>query len=196
MQDQFGCDLTTRKPMPNYQYNCLYPAHNSVCLQNGNLNFFYSGICVNKKTEKTSEGILFYSVEDVLKSRGLLNKKVTLRLAQFQYKALMYMPSHLLQNFDQLFIDLRFSAETDVWGNLDIIKGITQYMVPINVHSNNQFCFERKNKKRKIPSGSIQVTFANKRLVNKKSDSRTFLQSAFNRANIVLQGSFVCQIYD
>ena len=71
-----------------------------------------------------------------------------------------------------------------MWGQLDIARSMTLEMIPVNVHSNNGFCFSDPEKsKRKIPSGDIQVTFVNKRKVKKYSEKRSFEENSQNADN-------------
>lgn len=50
-RDDFGCDLTTDYPMPNYQYDCTSEKAKD-CPTNYGADSFYK-ICVGERTEQT-----------------------------------------------------------------------------------------------------------------------------------------------
>ena len=183
LEDKFGCQLTTEFPMPNYQYSCTVPNYQSKCSTNGGISYFAHNICAHENLQQQGTWY-FYTFEDILKSRGLHKRPITLRLNEFEDKVLKNLAIEFTEYFDQLVIDLHFSAGSDLWGHLDIIKSLNKEMIPVNVHSSNGACFEGAEKgKRKLPSGDIQVTYVNKKKVKINSQARSFTEHSLNAPN-------------
>ena len=80
-------------------------------------------------------------MEDMIKSRALHWKHITMKFNEFEYRAFKHLAIQFLEHFDQVVIDFHFDSLTDLWGHLDIIKSFNEEMVPVNVHSNNGGCF-------------------------------------------------------
>jgi len=76
-RDFFGCQLTTAFPMANYQYDCTN-GQRPTCPTNNNTNYF-SPSCLGDRTEK-SQFTQFYSLKDVVDSRNLTHKRVTMKI--------------------------------------------------------------------------------------------------------------------
>ena len=64
---------------------------------------------------------MFYTFEDILKSRDLQKRPVIVRLNEFEDNALRNLAIEFTEHFNQLVIDFHFSAGSDLWGHLDII---------------------------------------------------------------------------
>ncbi len=63
--------------MLNFQYDCTNPTA-PQCLTNNNSNIF-SLICLGEVSE-LSQRHTFYSLEDIIKTRGLKGKRITLKI--------------------------------------------------------------------------------------------------------------------
>jgi len=71
---------------------------------------------------------------------------------------------------------------------LDIMRSIMTKFVNVNFHLNNHVCFaaNKENKSyllRKIPAYAIEATFVNKRLINLKSETKSFRMHPLNKPN-------------
>ena len=80
----------------------------------------------------------------------------------------------------------------ETWGNLDILKTLASKFVCVNYHMNNNGCF--KSPYRKLPSHAFEVTLINKKLINVKSDRRSFTEHPLNAPNTNIKAD--CQMHD
>ena len=62
----------------------------------------------------------------------------------------------------------------------------------VNVHMTNFACFEEPHYHRKLEAAAVEYTLVNKRLIKKKSESRSWKTNPLNRPN--LEGARDCQI--
>lgn len=100
-RDNFGCDLTTRKHMPNYQYDCtnsIQPA----CSTNSNSNVF-SPTCLGEKSEQTKI-YKYSSLKDIIDSRNLTQKHVIVKMdiEGAEWPGMRAFPREYLKYVDQI----------------------------------------------------------------------------------------------
>lgn len=74
--DQFGCEVSSVKKIPNFQYDCTNPAQ-PYCPSNENNNRF-SSICVGSVTERGAS--TFYTIEDMMKMSNMTDKHIFLKI--------------------------------------------------------------------------------------------------------------------
>lgn len=75
--DDFGCELTSWRPIKNYQYDCTITKVKPCPLNNGADSF--SPICVGDVTEST-HNLTYFTLWDVLKHSNLLKKHIVLKI--------------------------------------------------------------------------------------------------------------------
>ena len=118
--DDLGCEITTKKVMPNYQYDCTdYNFKEPVCSTNKNSNHF-SKVCIGEKSETTSE-YTYHTLEDILRTRGLIHKHITLKVDTEggEIPAFKYFPLEYLDYIDVIIMELHFEyINPERWGNL------------------------------------------------------------------------------
>ena len=76
-RDMFGCDVTTKWSMPNYQFDCTNNRA-PICNTNDNQNKFF-GICLWQRAEKSSRWHL-ESLKDMIDNRGLTKKHIMIKM--------------------------------------------------------------------------------------------------------------------
>jgi hypothetical protein len=103
-----GCLITTDFPMPNYQYDCTSYSYSGekvkVCETNRGADVF-SPICIGERTEKNGE-FVFYTLEDLLASRDLLRKHITLKIdcEGGEWPGFKYFPVEFLDYVDSILM--------------------------------------------------------------------------------------------
>ena len=76
-RDSFGCEVSSRWNMPNYQYDCTNNRV-PVCETNNHNNHFHS-ICLAQRAEK-SVNYQLESLKDVIDNKGLTKKHILLKM--------------------------------------------------------------------------------------------------------------------
>jgi hypothetical protein len=177
--DNFGCEVTTVKQMPNYQYDCTNPAQPRCGTNGGNNNFNY--VCIGEVTEKTANRT-FYTLEDMIKSKGLFKKNIFLKIdcEGGEFPGLKVFPVELLDYVDQIAGELHFDTiYKEEWGMLDIFRTLMTKFVPVNLHHNNWGCM----KDRVLKSKAVEISLVNKRLITLHSETRSYWQHPLNLPN-------------
>ena len=97
--DQLGCEITSKYPMPNYQYDCTNPTQ-TPCSSNRNANQFYYQ-CVGSRTERNDLST-FVTLQDILKRHNLTKKHIIYKTdcEGCEYESLKYFPTEDLDHVD------------------------------------------------------------------------------------------------
>lgn len=75
--DDFGCDLSAKYNIPNYQYDCTNQIR-PQCSKNRGNNIFEMA-CLSDRTETTKQW-QYYSLEDMLVKHNLIHKHVVMKI--------------------------------------------------------------------------------------------------------------------
>ena len=178
-RDMFGCDVTTKWSMPNYQFDCTNNRA-PICNTNDNQNKFF-GICLWQRAEKSSRWHL-ESLKDMIDNRGLTKKHIMIKMdvEGGEYKGFRTLPLEYLEYIDQIFLEfhidgpgMKYQPEAH-WGNVDIIKALDKHFVSIWLHQNS--CWPPNyhlRSKRYMPAYTIEVTLVNRKIIKLNSQKRS-----------------------
>ena len=125
----------------------------------------------------------------MLKSRNLVKKNIVFKLdvEGGEFPALKYFPLEYLDYIDQLVMEIHFDKwAPESWGNLDILRSLSEKFYNVNYHMNNFGCFSKYPKiepYRKLKSHALEVTLVNKKLLKLKSESRSYKMHPLNTIN-------------
>lgn len=174
--DNYGCEVTSLKKIPNYQYDCVNPTPTD-CSTNGGNNFF-NNVCLGTVTEKT-EKHQFLTLVDMLKSHNLEDKPITLKIdcEGCEFPGLKNVPVSALDNIDQIVGEFHiFKVD---WGILDIVKTLTEKFVMVNTHMNNWGCHTPESG-RKLKASAVEYAMVNRNIIKLKSNSQSFVNHPLN----------------
>jgi hypothetical protein len=167
-RDSFGCDITSRYPMPNYQYDCTTNVI-PTCETNNGGNVYYP-VCVGEVSE-TTEKYTYYTLWDILKSHDLVKKHISIKIDTEggEHTAFRYFPTEFLDYVDQIIMEVHLDfIYQDVWGNLDFLRTISEKFINVNYHMTNYAaCYTVDY--RGMPARAFELTLVNKKLIKLNS---------------------------
>ena len=99
-----------------------------------------------------------------------------------EWRGLRTLPISYLDNIEQMLIEFHFPGpgmyfQPDVfWGNLDILKTLDKYFASVWMHMNNCYSNYRyqATELHLVGAFAIEVLFVNRKLLNFKSDKRSW----------------------
>ena len=177
--DNFGCQLSTMKRMPNHMFDCTNPRV-PPCGSNGGNNHF-SYVCVGEVSEKTTQKE-FNSLADMIKANKLFKRHIFLKIdcEGGEFPAFKYFPVELLDYVDQMVGELHFdNIYREEWGMLDIFRTLMTKFVSVNLHMNNWGCMRN----RKLKSRAVEFSLVNRNIIKLRSQSRSYAQHPLNKPN-------------
>jgi hypothetical protein len=103
--ERFGCELSDKLKLPNYQYDCTAleaPRCSLTSLE------VFTKACLGEASE-TTQNATFFSLWDILRSRNLVKRHIILKLdaKREEWTGLKYFPAEFLDYIDQIVIKVR-----------------------------------------------------------------------------------------
>jgi len=175
--DNLGCEITSLKKTPNYQYDCTDPKA-PKCETNNNNNHFY-GTCLGPVTMRENNRN-HLSFMDMIKRHKLENKRLALKIdcEGCEYRGLQMVPVEVLDNVDVIIGELHLEKlHNEEWGMLDIVRTLTDRFVVTNIHMSNFGCMPE----RKLAAYGVEISMVSRRLIKLKSNSRSYDQLPLNK---------------
>jgi hypothetical protein len=87
-----------------------------------------------------------------------------------------------LDYIDQIAGELHFGfIYAEEWGMLDILRSLMSKFVNINLHMNNHACVNSPI--RRLKSAAVEFSLVNRKLINIKSESRSYALHPLNQPN-------------
>ncbi|CAM6000585.1 unnamed protein product [Sphagnum balticum] len=177
-RDLFGCELTTRFQIPNYQFDCTWDSA-PIC-QTNNHNNHFSLICLSDQAGDRTK-----SLKEVIDWLNLTGKHVIIKMdiEGHEFAALESLPEEYFDFIDQITMEIHhYTGKAHrYWENIDVMTRIAKHYVNVNYHLTDFVCFKDKEKSEHfLPSPGVEVTFVNRKLITVNSESRSYEQHPLN----------------
>lgn len=177
--DEFGCSLTSRHPIPNYQFDCSDPVKPKCETNDG--NDVYLKVCVSDRSEWTEE-YNYASLKDMIDSNNLKGRHITLKIDAegAEWVGLRSLPVAYLDYIDQLIVEFHLPGASiqhlAYWGNLETLRSLSKSFVSVNLHMNNNACHKNFGfqPNRYFSSYVFEVTLVNRALITVRRATRSY----------------------
>jgi hypothetical protein len=132
----------------------------------------------------------------MLKSTNLTDKHIFLKIdcEGGEFPGLKYFPIDKLDYVDQIAGELHFgNIYPEEWGVLDMFRTLMTKFVNVNLHMNNWACTNPST--RRLKSAAVEFSLVNRKLINLKSESRSYALHPLNKPNGRIADCQMAEIY-
>lgn len=161
LNDDWGCDMSTRYSVPVHQYDCFDPAR-PVCSTG---QFVFHDECIARRRE-IIDARTFDTLANQIAQNGDNGKRLIVKIdiEGAEWDSLLAAPDEVLQSIDQLPMELhvpRRGLAENGEKILSVLDKLKRQFYVVNINFNNHGCSPRAAP---LPARAFQVLFVNKRI--------------------------------
>jgi hypothetical protein len=153
--DKWGCDISSRLPVPVHQYDCFNTTRPACSA--GDTVFHAECVADSARIE---EGRLFDAIHNQFAKNGDSSKSIVMKIdvEGAEWDSFLSAPDHVFEQIDQLAVEFHGSHQQKF---VTVVRRLKEFFEVAHLHFNNFSCTDRLDP---FPSWAYEVLFVNKRL--------------------------------